>query len=204
MKILADQWCALQLRNDPYPWVLVRPGELIAPDDALRLAASFPVDGMVRLDRGSRTHGKRYRNYSLPIGEENAAALPPVWRQLIADLRSQRYRENMAALLGQPVAARQEIRLVRHGPDDWLEPHTDSAEKLFTQVFYFNPGWRESDGGWLEILDSADPGSARSRVLPELGASVIIRRSERSWHRVAKVSPEAQAHRQSLIVHGEQ
>lgn len=203
MRIIVDDWSALQLRTDPFPWVLAKPGDLIDRQDARRLAMAFPAEGMTRLDRSSRTEGKRYRNFSRPLEEEDTATLPSVWRQMIADLRSARYRENMAALLGQPVADRQEIRLVRHGPDDWLEPHTDSPRKLFTQIFYFNLGWRECDGGWLEILESADPASARDRVVPESGVSVILRPSERSWHKVAKVSPEVRAHRHSLLVHGE-
>lgn len=204
MTMLPDEWGHLMLREQPFPWVLARPDELIAGRDARQLATSFPVAGMVRLDESQRTEGKQYRNHSWQIrGDEDLARMPPPWRQLVAELRAPSYRANVAAVLGQAPADSLEIRLVLHGPDDWLGPHTDQPSKLFTQVFYFNCDWLESDGGWLELLTSDDPSAVAERVLPTLGTSVILLPSDRSWHQVAKVSSAAARLRQSLLVHAE-
>lgn len=204
MTILRQGLEHLVLRAHPFPWVLARPGELIAEHHARQLAETFPVAGMVRLDESGRSQGKQYRNHSWQIrGDADLLCIPPLWRQLMAELRAPSYRANLAALLEQPIARSLEIRLVLHGPDDWLGPHTDLPSKLFTQIFYFNRDWLESDGGWLELLAGEDPGTVAERVLPTLGTSVILLPSDRSWHQVAKVSHTVPGHRQSLLVHAE-
>jgi Rps23 Pro-64 3,4-dihydroxylase Tpa1-like proline 4-hydroxylase len=203
MTILTQDWGHLKLRSQPFPWVLARPGELIAEHHARELAETFPVEGMVRLDESRRSTGKRYRNHSWPIRNADLARLPTLWRKLVADLRAPSYRTSLAMLLEQPTARSLEIRLVLHGPDDWLGPHTDLPGKLFTQIFYFNSDWLESDGGWLELLTSDDPGAVAERVLPTLGTSVVLLPSDRSWHQVVKVSHSAPVRRQSLLVHAE-
>ena len=44
--------------------------------------------------------------------------LPPLWRDLLADLLDPAYRQQVAELLGQSPAERLEVRLVRHTAGD--------------------------------------------------------------------------------------
>ncbi|MDS0139290.1 MULTISPECIES: 2OG-Fe(II) oxygenase family protein [unclassified Amycolatopsis] len=128
--------------------------------------------------------------------------LTEVWRRLIADLTEGTYLRDVAALLRQPVASGLEIRLVRHAGGDWLSPHTDRADKLFSHIFYFTRGWRAEWGGCLEILEGDDPASVAGRVVPELGASALLARADNSWHQVSRVRGAPPVDRTSLLVHG--
>lgn len=202
MRIISEDWSDVHLRTTPFVWAAAAPGSLIDAEDAQHLARAFPGEGMIRIDESARATGKTYRNYSLPIEPEaSLERFPEIWRHFLTDLRSMRYRKRMARLLGQPVAGHLEVRLVRHGAGDWLSPHTDSVDKLFTQVFYFTENWRTDDGGYFEILEREDENAVVERVAPTAGTSVIVCPSLASWHRVAKISTRAETPRQSVLVH---
>jgi Rps23 Pro-64 3,4-dihydroxylase Tpa1-like proline 4-hydroxylase len=130
-----------------------------------------------------------------------SADLPEPWRTLIEDFASIEYRRLVASVLDQPCAANIELRLVRHAAGDFLDPHTDRADKLFSHAVYFNAVWSEDWGGQMEILDGGAM-TAVARVVPRLGASVLLARSESSWHRVAQVVDTAVPERRSLLIHG--
>ncbi|MEU2065744.1 2OG-Fe(II) oxygenase family protein [Streptomyces anulatus] len=106
-------------------------------------------------------------------------------------------------MLDQPVARDLDIRLVRHESGDWLSPHTDREDKLFSHIIYFSTRWDAEWGGCLEILRSSDPADAVARVVPRLGASALLARSDESWHQVSPVTPvPGIPPRASLLVHG--
>ncbi|HEU5160823.1 MAG TPA: 2OG-Fe(II) oxygenase family protein [Streptosporangiaceae bacterium] len=171
----------------------------------MALLDAVPLDGYVRRDEGGRRTGKRYRNFSRELvrpGRRDDHGLPEPWRELVSDVLSPDYREQVSRLLEQPPATGIEMRLVRHAPGDWLGPHTDRDDKLFSHILYFNSGWREEWGGCLEILTSADPTSVVGRVVPRLGASALLAREEHSWHQVTRVCETVTESRVSLLVHG--
>ncbi|MFP5023493.1 2OG-Fe(II) oxygenase family protein [Pseudonocardia phyllosphaerae] len=121
----------------------------------------------------------------------------------MSDLMGSEYRKAIADYLQQPIAEALEIRLVRHKVGDWISPHTDRADKLFSHILYFNPTWQVEWGGCLQILRSSDPDSAVATVIPNLGASVLLARSPESWHQVTAVRGDAPVReRSSLLVHG--
>ncbi|MEE1782943.1 2OG-Fe(II) oxygenase family protein [Streptomyces sp. SP17BM10] len=206
MPVLAPDWTGTaSCRTAPYRWLATAPGHLYDEDTAAELAATFPQDGYARLDATGAGRDKTYRNYSRPVlgpGHDAPADLPAPWRDLVADLAGEPYRRQVADLLDQPVAGAVEIRLVRHADTDWLGPHTDRADKLFSHVLYFNPGWQAEWGGCLEILDGDDPAAVHDRVVPRLGASALLVRSERSWHQVGAVTAGRGRERRSLVLHG--
>ncbi|MFF3109036.1 2OG-Fe(II) oxygenase family protein [Kitasatospora sp. NPDC057904] len=206
MPVLAPDWTdTAACRTTPYRWLATAPGRLYGEDTAAELAATFPQDDYVRLDATGAGRDKTYRNYSRPLlgpGRDVPAGLPALWRGLVVDLAGEPYRRQVAALLDQPVAAAVEIRLVRHADTDWLGPHTDRADKLFSHVLYFNPGWQVGWGGCLEILDGDDPTAVHDRVVPQLGASALLVRSDRSWHQVGAVTAGRGRERRSLVLHG--
>jgi hypothetical protein len=202
LNVAAEDWAGLTLRHDPYPLAIIPPGHLIGSADAVALARTFPTEGMVRYDSSFRTTSKRYRNFSLPVPEDlSEYAFPDIWCRLFNGLRAPGYRKRMAQFLGQKPARQLELRLVRHGVEDWLSPHTDNPDKLFTHVFYFNMHWQESNGGWFEALYAPDPDAVALRVLPRLGTSIVLCPSDTSWHQVRPVTGTAQTFRHSLVVH---
>lgn len=197
--ILEYAWTARPPCTEPFLWAQTAPGELIAQETVGILAAEFPADGFRRADTSGNGREKTYRNYTRGVD----GTLTDRWSRLIEEIRAPAYRRAVADFFGQPVAPNLEIRLVRHGAGDWLSPHTDRADKLFSHIVYFNPAWQAAWGGCLEILDSPDPARVSARVVPRLGASALIARADNSWHQVSAVTSGAGARpRASLLIHG--
>ncbi len=205
MPLLGDGWTRCKPQHNPYRWLRTEPGQVFTVSAAQGLAGSFPADSFVRIDASGRAGRKSYRNFSRQLAGPDGvsrAALPPLWRELIADLLADGYRRQVARLLDQPIAPTLEVRLVRHAEGDWLGPHTDGEDKLFSHIFYFTPGWRAEWGGCLQILGSRDPDDVVDQVVPRLGASVLLARAGNSWHQVSQVAARPVPERTSLLVHG--
>lgn len=205
MSVLINDWIRHEPRRIPFTWMKTELGELLSEETASRLAADFPVNDFTRTDASGRVAEKTYRNLSRPVADADGIsddALPGLWQELVAELLDDCYRRGVAQLLRQPVARALEIRLVRHSSGDWLSPHTDRDDKLFSHILYFSPGWREEWGGCLEILSGPDPTAVDARVVPELGSSVVLARTDHSWHQVTKVTAADAPDRTSLLVHG--
>jgi hypothetical protein len=203
MQIVSDEWFRLRLQQHPYRWLATAPGEFCSLKDAGRLADTFPAEGFVRRDESERACGKRYSNFSRPLKwPDDEATLGAEWRRLIADLLSTDYRDHVARILEQERAYELELRLVYHGSGDWLGPHTDREDKLFSHIIYLNRDWSAAWGGCLQILSRNDPASVVATISPELGASVLMARASNSWHQVTEVSTEAPVQRRSLLIHG--
>lgn len=206
--MLRDTWGCGKIQTSPCRWLSTAPGELLDHPVAQQLAEAFPTQGFARHDTSQRIQGKRYQNFSrdvTPSGRGTAmasAGLPQLWAHLIGDLCSEDYLRRVAALLDQDMATAVEVRLVRHDPGDWLDPHTDGPEKLFSHIVYFNRDWRAEWGGCLEILAGADPASVVARVVPQLGVSALMSRTDQAWHQVTRVSDGIERTRMSLLVHG--
>ena len=76
----------------------------------------------------------------------------------------------------------------------------DLPEKLVTHVLYFNRSWKRAHGGCLSILRSDDPTDLAAEILPIVGNSSVIVRSEDSWHAVSRVVNESASSRRSVTV----
>ncbi|MFC7616335.1 2OG-Fe(II) oxygenase family protein [Actinokineospora soli] len=207
MPLIDARWTRRSPNTEPFRWLATEPGELFPLDVAERLADDFPKDGYARIDASAGGGGKSYRNYSKVLaGPDGATAdlagLPELWRRLVEEITGGDYRRDVARLLDQPVAPALEVRLARHANGDWLGPHTDRDDKLFSHIVYFNPGWRREWGGCLEILRGSDPGSVAATVVPVLGASALLVRSDSSWHQVSTVAADPVPERTSLLIHG--
>lgn len=203
MRILSDSWFQLASQPNPYRWLATRPGEFCSLKNAGQLAETFPSEGFIRRNESKRASGKRYSNFSRPLRwPEDEATLSAEWRSLVNDLLHPEYCTQVARMLDQRKAYQLELRLVYHGAGDWLEPHTDRDDKLFSHIVYFNHRWSAAWGGCLQILRDSDPKSVVATISPELGASVLLARASNSWHQVTKVSPDAPVQRRSLLIHG--
>jgi Rps23 Pro-64 3,4-dihydroxylase Tpa1-like proline 4-hydroxylase len=205
MPLLPDAWPRVEVHHLPFTWLTTGVGELFDQATQSALAENFPTESYERRSADSRTSDKSYRNYSRVLhapGSDTAADLPEIWAELLAELLAPAYRKTVADVLGVPAPDELEVRLARHAPGDWLGPHTDRADKLFSHVFYLNAGWQRDWGGCLQILGSDDPHDLVAEVVPELGATALILRSDSSWHQVGRVAPGVDRERASLLVHG--
>jgi SM-20-related protein len=187
------------LSTQPYEWAFV--GDLFAPQDAASLVASFPRDNFKTVYGYDAEKGFEYEARALVgMGADaasNSRDLSPAWRRLADDLLSNEYRAALSRLTGLDLnSLPMEVNVFHYGPGAWLGPHIDLKEKIATHVFYFNERWDEKDGGCLTVLRSSDASDAAASVAPVIGNSVVLMRSENSWH---AVSPVARGCRQSRL-----
>lgn len=196
------------MARTPFSWALVAesvPGE----PERRRLAAEFPDEGFALTERaGGTAAGKGYRTSNLTLvrnGEpvpEAVSRLTPLWQGLLGALLDDGYRTAVAEATGRDLrGCALEIRAVRYGPGAWIDPHTDRADKIVTQTWYFNEGWRPEWSGALRILRSPDADDVAAEVLPGLTDSVLLVPSPDSWHTVMPVSERAEQDRRVLLVH---
>ncbi|GGM48670.1 hypothetical protein GCM10012275_19490 [Longimycelium tulufanense] len=203
-----DAFRRSSLAEHPYRWGLLRgmfPARLLPV-----LEVEFPGEGFVVTQRrsGGDAGQKGYRsaNLSLVAGghpvRENIDLLSSLWRQLVDALCSPEYRSAITTLSGRDVSeCALELRAVRYGPGSWIDPHTDRADKIVTQTWYFNDNWRPEWRGQLAVLSSPDKADVHTEVAPALGESVVLCPSEHSWHMVHPVAESAAGDRRTLLAH---
>ncbi|QND61913.1 2OG-Fe(II) oxygenase [Mesorhizobium huakuii] len=176
-----------QWRNDPYFWAVV--DEFVSPGFAERLAATIPAAGFSASERpsGDPGHRKPYRLESKALNAEDDDKYTPAWRDFLRALRSSEYRTAMSEVIGIDLSGLNlELSLWHYPPGGWLGPHTDKPDKVVTQVFNLNPGWEREWGGCLRILGSDQEKDVVAEIPPVLNSSVILRRSDNSWHMVTR------------------
>lgn len=191
------------LSTQPYEWAFV--DGLFDPRDAAELVASYPCDNYKTVRGYDGEKGYEYEARSL-IGMGASAAshaeiLSPVWRRLADALLSPAYRQAVARLTGCDLdSMTMEANIFHYGPGAWLGPHVDLKDKVVTHVFYFNETWDSEDGGCLKILRSSDMHDEAASITPVVGNSVVIVRSEKSWHAVSPVVKGCALSRRSLAL----
>jgi SM-20-related protein len=190
------------LRTDPFEWAFIN--DLFSPNDAAELAASFPRDKFKTVESYDKEKSYHYVSRSLiHMGADTAShsdGLSAAWRNFANDLLSPRYRAAMSRLTRRDLSETlMEVNVIHYGPA-WLGPHLDLREKLATHVFYFNEAWKREDGGCLAILRSPDPKDIVAEILPIVGNSGLIVRSDKSWHTVSRVVNSCHLSRRSMNV----
>lgn len=191
------------LAVEPFGWGVI--DKLFTASDAAALAASFPRDHFKTVRGYDGEKGYEYESRSLihmaASAVSHAPSLSPSWRALADDLLSPRYRSAMTKLTGLDLTSLPvEVNVFHYGSGAWLGPHLDLKDKLVTHVLYFNDTWNESDGGRLQILRSGDMNDVAAVVAPIVGNSVVLVRSERSWHAVSRVVAADHPSRRSMTV----
>ncbi|WP_416969846.1 2OG-Fe(II) oxygenase [Streptomyces sp. 4F14] len=197
-----------ELEQDPFGHAVI-PRSFVTDDIAEQLRGEFSAVGFEESRRTEVTRSdKQYRmfNRSLvtagAVDEDQVSALPTNWQQLVEDVVSTPYREALSALTG--VGLDQclvEARMTRYARGCWIEPHTDRPDKAVTHLFYFNDGWDADWSGDLRLLRSADMDDCAKRVAPTTGTSVVLVRSDSSWHGVPPVADTCPVDRLALLVH---
>lgn len=194
---------AQPLLVEPYKWALI--DSIFSPADGSALAESFPSDHFKTVRGYDGEKGYEYEARAL-IGmgadaPSHSEYLSPKWQQLAAELLSPGYREAMSQLTGLDLSALPiEVNISHYPTRAWLGPHVDLPDKITTHVFYFNDHWNEQDGGCLTILRSSDESAVAVKIPPLTGSSVVLVRSDNSWHAVSRVGAGSRLSRRSMAV----
>ena len=195
----------------PYPWV--NPEKLIREGGFERLRVTLPALSLFEKSFGvKRKHGQQsHDRYTLAYRED--LDLAPPWRDFLAEVRSERYRLDLARLLGtRSIALSFHWHYTPRGCS--VSPHCDSTRKLGSHIFYFNTeeDWKSGWGGETLILDDGGPFNRRSAPRFEdfdhaiasesIGnRSLLFGRSGNSWHGVREVRcPEGQMREVFIVV----
>ncbi|QHF45995.1 oxidoreductase [Pseudomonas sp. S35] len=194
---------AHRLETAPYAWAEI--AELYAPQDARALAETYPHDHFKTVSGYGGAKDYEYEARQLiAMGSHEVVhpeALSREWQALTDSLRSPHYREAMSALTGVDLTqVPMEVNVFHYGPGANLGPHPDLGDKLVTHILYFNQTWNPAEGGCLQILGSGAPTDVVAQVIPVIGNSAILVRSDNSWHAVSRVVDGCQSSRRSVTV----
>ena len=194
----------------PYPYS--NPENLLTQEGWEALRNNMPELSLFEQSFGYRrvANQQPHDRYSLEYHE--GLAVPTPWMEFIAELRGDRYRNNIARLLN---AKNPEFRFHWHyAPNGCsVSPHCDSQREHGSHLFYFNSeeDWDPSWGGETLVLDGGgtmDPLSSPAFedfeniiTCNSMGnASAILERSERGWHGVKPINCPADRMRKIFIV----
>lgn len=185
--------------TEPFTWFVVE--SFFDDSVALSLSNEFPTDGFELAEYQSEKFYVRSLAVNGAVTLQSRTELSPMWRSVAQLISSPDYCGRVGRFLGRDLSRfRVDASLCRYEPGCCLRPHTDRTVRDTTQVVYFNREWRSDWGGMLQILRSGRSSDVVSEVLPKLNRSVIMIRSERSWHAVSPVKAGVHRERRSLVI----
>jgi SM-20-related protein len=124
------------------------------------------------------------------------------WTEFARLLCSAEYRSAMSTLFSLSLDETNVVAgFALYPPGSGLRPHTDRPVRIVTQVVYFNESWESGWGGTLQLLRSSNPSDVAMEFDPKLGRSVLLVRSEHSWHAVRRVRRGIEEVRRSVLLH---
>lgn len=207
------------MQKAPYNWALIK--NLLSTEANLELAVSFPYEEF-RLSEGEGygySWGKMLatsKDISLMLKSSDNrwrqrmaqgrltsdfGHLSNVWQQLIEGLWTDSYRKAIAEMSGLELNnCVMDIGFRRYKLGQLHHPHTDEPNKVLTHLLFFNQQWSEDWGGCLRILKDSQPESAFQDILPLSDSSVVIVRSNNSWHMVTPLTCPVSESRLALRV----
>ena len=191
------------LDTEPFEWTFVN--DLFSTQDATSLVDTFPRHNWKSVKGSDGERAWEYQACALvPLGANAPCApenLSGHWRQLAEDLLSPTYRMAMSRLTGRDLmTAPMEAYICHYPAGSFQEPHRDLREKIVTHVLYFNRSWNKADGGCLNILRSRDMSDVAAEIVPIIGNSAVLVRSDKSWHSVSRVVQGCPRSRRSMNV----
>ncbi|MEH2084292.1 MAG: 2OG-Fe(II) oxygenase [Nostoc sp.] len=185
-------------QETPYHWAFL--SNLFSFEDSLELAKSYPQSGFERV-------GDKSKNFLvLPIVDETKDTIKPyklntLWQELINDLCTSAYRLALTSLTGLDLMNDlMYIYFFCYDPESSFPPHPDGDAIRMVQLFYFNQDWDTSWGGCLRILKDESIESLYQEIPPQLNTSVILVKSDNSWHCVTPVTSNSPQSRRILKV----
>jgi hypothetical protein len=191
------------LSEEPYRWAVVE--GFFSGASASELITTFPEEPYQTVIGDDGEKGYEYEARLLVgMGAAEPAhreQLSPVWVAAARDLVSSAYRASLSELTGLDLrAVPVEVNACHYGPGGWLGPHADLTDKLVTHVLYFNDNWDPVLGGCLRILRSPNLNDVAAELGPNVDQSVVIVRSECSYHAVTPVAGRARDSRRSVTI----
>ncbi|HEV7698815.1 MAG TPA: 2OG-Fe(II) oxygenase family protein [Pyrinomonadaceae bacterium] len=189
------------LETEPYRWAFI--DRLFSTRDAAALTETFPNDRFKRMSHYGGDKDSEYESRALVGMREQFISGPEGlsrhWKTLADNFLSADYRVAMSSLTGLDLsAAPLEVNVFHYPPGGLLGAHVDLRDKIVTHVLYFNRSWNNDDGGCLTILRSSDPSDVVTTIAPVVGSSVVLVRSDNSWHAVTPVATNCRLSRLSL------
>lgn len=196
-----DQLQRAQVYREPFPYgVISRP---VQPQFRDRLLAEFPTCGFEKVEKSSQ--GKKYRMYHRTFidkrdGSAKLDGLASIWGELYRDLTSPLYRSVVAELTGTNLEnCSIGASFWRYEHQCFLSTHTDKPEKVVTQLIYLEDEWDESWGGCLHLHREGEGYPIFRTIKPMIDQSVLLVRTDNSWHSVSPVV-KGERNRKSLQI----
>ena len=196
--------------HKPFPYA--NPAGLLTDEGYEKLLRNMPnVSRFEKIFNYRRLGGQEPHNrYALEWTPD--ADVPQPWQEFIAELRSDRYREAVARLMG---GKKVEFRFHWHYTPNGcsVSPHTDSKREHGSHLFYFNAEgeWDPSWGGETLVLD--DGGRLDFETAPDYkdfeaeipaksigNYSLIFERTDHAWHAVREIRCPKDKMRRLFIV----
>ncbi|MHC5931656.1 2OG-Fe(II) oxygenase [Nostoc sp.] len=196
------------MQEYPYQWILF--DNLIPKSQLIELRNSFPPIEV--FPKREKPHHRPaivvYDDTEEFIDESRkknyypSTSLSSIWQSLVEELHSSAYRESIAKLTGLNLE-QQFISIFLSRLDPIVNAsHSDSEGIILSHLLYFGrEDWETEWGGCLQILLNEQLESLFQEIPPRNGNSVVLVRSENSWHNVSPVSsPEASQDRLNILV----
>lgn len=184
--------CSIDDHRQPYRWIELT-NTLSEPHKSV-LVKNYPDDSYTSIMESGSARNYNYdaRAFVSMEGKiPNWGHLHLTWYKLAEYLLSPRYREFIRQITGISLDNLvMEANLYKYGWGHHMDAHTDMDTKVLTHVIYFNEDWNENDGGNLRILYSNNVYDVSRIVTPNIGNSVILIRSDNSWHCVENTNVE--------------
>lgn len=170
----------------PFSWYFI-PQVFQSSTIAKELAKSFPAEGYNHYTRHSTAKNyDTYGRFLIKMGHgriHEPEQQPPIWRQLAEELLSKEYVEAVEDATGLSLLGTHlEAVYWRLTEGCTIDPHTDTALKKVSHLFYFNEDWDPADGGCLRILRSWRMDDFAFELPPKINTSLLLVRSRNSWH----------------------
>lgn len=185
------------------PWEYAEVNGLFSPAHQQVLAEHCPTDNFRRVVGYGGEKDYSYDSREVVGFGKNSVSNPhnlhPKWNALATDLLSPQYRTAMSLLSGLDLSdAKLKVNLLNYQPGGHLGPHVDLQEKLVTHDIFVTGDWNPNDGGCLRVLRSRDEDDVFAEFPPTIGNSVVLKRSDHSWHAVTRVADTATKSRRIL------
>lgn len=196
------------MQEYPYQWIFF--DNLIPKPQLVELRNSFPLievfpkrekphhrPAIVVYDEAAEfVDESRKKNYY------PSTSLSSIWQVLVEELHSSTYRDSIAKLTGLNMEE-QFITIFLSRLDPIVNgSHPDSEGITLSHLLYFGrEDWQNEWGGCLQILLNEQLESLFLEIPPRNGTSVILVRSENSWHNLSPISSqEASQDRLNVLV----
>jgi Rps23 Pro-64 3,4-dihydroxylase Tpa1-like proline 4-hydroxylase len=178
--------------------------DLLQQDYLTELTSAYPIDGFIPCLRNDGP--KKHYSFGIldivknkSINEASRNYVSAIWFELVNHLLSADYQNRIAEITNLKLSETTvNISFYKYGYGDWVSPHIDNPDKLVTQIFYFNPVWSAEWGGYFNLLGSEEAQDIIHSIAPLSTHSVLISRTNSSWHMVTPVTNKSDFFRLSM------